>query len=272
MADRTWDNGAGTRVVATAANWSGDTAPTGSSDKAFFTSENTSVNTGPNTTMSGLTAVDLDLLQVMSGYTEAIGTTGDPFQISADKVEHYGSNTLYLKDGDSAIDLIYVDVARTISTGQLSLELSGSLTTTLSLVRGYASILASARVDNINVGQLGLATPETKLLIATSVTLSNGTQKAFGGTTTCSSAVTSLEVMPGATWTQNTAAITTVYVFPGARLNLAFTGTYTTVYHYGGIIDATAGGPMVFTNYIKGFQNEDAQNCVLGRYKVTGVT
>lgn len=266
MADRTWDNGAGTRVVATAANWSADTAPV-SNDRVFFTSENTSANTGPNTTMTGLTAVDADLIQVQSGYTEAIGTNGDPFKISADKVEHYGPNTLYYLDGDGTTDHILVDVSRTISTGQLSLELSGATTTLLSCVRGYTSVLASSTITTMHVGQLGLATPETKLIVATGCTLT--ASRAFGGTTTCSSNPTTLEVFAGATWTQNTAAITTVYVFPGARLNLAFTGTYTTVYHYGGIIDATAGGPMTFTNYYKGFQNEDAQNVILGSYKVT---
>lgn len=266
MADRTWDNGASTRVVATPANWSSDTAPV-SNDRAFFTSENSGSNTGPNTTMNGLTAVDLDLLQVQTGYTEAIGTTGDPFQISADKVEHYGVNTLYYKDGDGTTDHILVDVARSIATSQLSLELSGATTTLLSLVRGYASVLASSTITTMHIGQFGMATPETKLLVSTGCTLT--TARAFGGTTTSSSTVTTVEVFAGATWTQNTAAITTLYVFPGARVNLQFTGTYTTIYHYGGIIDATAGGPMTFTNYYKGFQNEDAQNMILGSYKVT---
>lgn len=266
MADRTWDNGAGTRVVATAANWSADTAPV-SNDRIFFTSENSSANTGPNTTMTGLTAVDADLIQIQTGYTEAIGTTGDPFKISADKVEHYGPNTLYYLDGDGTTDHILVDVSRTVSSGQLSLELSGATTTLFSLIRGYASVLASTTITTMHIGQIGFATPETRLTIATGCTLTTG--RAFGGTVTCSSAVTGLEVFAGSTWTQNTAAITTLYVFPGARVNLAFTGTYTTVYHYGGIIDATAGGPMTFTNYYKGFQNEDAQNLILGNYKVT---
>lgn len=266
MADRTWDNGAGTRVVATAANWSADTAPV-SNDRVFFTSENSSANTGPNTTMNGLTAVDADLIQVLPGYTEAIGVTGDPFDISADKVEHYGVNTLYYKDGGGTTDHFLCDAARSIATDQLSFELSGATTTLLSLLRGYGKVLASSTITTMHIGQQGIATPETKLVIATGCTLTTARQ--FGGTVTSSSAVTTVEVFGGASWTQNTAAITTLYVFPGARVNLAFTGTYTTVYHYGGIIDCTAGGPMTITNYYKGFQNEDAQNVILGSYKVT---
>ena len=229
----TWTNGAADRDLGTTGNWSVGT-PT-ANDDAIFTGEYTSADSGPNTGMADLDGVDLNLVLVTSEYTQPIGTIGAPMQCSADKVEHYGQNTLFYKDGATVItDHFLCDVARAVTgvggSPVKSFELSGTATTLLSLIRGQGEILASSEVTTIHVGQMGVSAPGTTLTIGASCTIT--TCRCFGGVVTCSTAPSgSVEVFAGGTWTQDTATISTLYVFPGARVNLGFTGTYTTVQH-----------------------------------------
>jgi hypothetical protein len=266
-----WNNGAADRDLGTAGSWVGGVAPSGATpdDYVYFTGEFTSANTGPNAGNADLTAVDVYLVQVTNEYTENICTSGLPMTICANKVEHYGQGTLYYADGSAAggTDHFLCDVSRTIATSGTAFELSGATTALLSLLRGRGIIKASAAVTTIHLGQYGRATPDAHLTIdAGAGTIT--TVRAFGGMGICDSTFTTLESMAGSTWTQRTATITNIYVFPGARINLTFTGTYTSVFHYGGIIDCRTGGPKTFTNYYKGFQNEDEQNVILGNYLV----
>jgi len=262
MADTIWTNGAATRVVGTAGNWSnGAPAATG---RAFFTSDYTSPNTSPNTTMAGLTAIDLALLDVSEFYNQTIGGVGSAMQISADKVIHRGGGILYYKDGDLTTDSIVVDIGRSngVSSVTASLSLSGATTTLVSCRRGNLVVEASSTVAELVFGETGLVseiygTINTGCTIATAATI-------YGGMVTCSSNPTVLRAF-GGTWTQDTATITTIHVYAGARVNLVYSGAaYANIYHHGGIIDGTKGGPKTITNYRQLFETVNEQNRVIG--------
>ena len=111
MADTIWTNGAATRDLNTAGNFTG-TVPEGTGT-VYFLSDYTAANTGPNASMQAHTAIDQDAIYIGEGFTEDIGASGNDFQISADKIWHRGAGKLWFKDGDGTTDWIIAD-----STGQ----------------------------------------------------------------------------------------------------------------------------------------------------------
>lgn len=265
MAGGTWTNGAADRDLGTNGNWSSGTAP-GANDNMFFTSDFSSANSSPNAGMADLTAVDVNLIEITDGYNQVIGLTGARMDISADKVNHFGQNTLYYVDGGGTTDHILVHQSRNpvLSGGApvTALELAGNKTVNLSVRRGLASVVASTTVDSILLGQHGLNTPEARLTIGSGCTIASA--KNFGGVCTeCASAITTLEMF-GGKWTQSTVVLATIWVYPGAHITLTVAGTYTTIYHLGGVIDMRQGGAKVITNYYQMFDHFDEQNVVLG--------
>lgn len=270
MTDRAWTNGAADRDLGTAGNWTGATAPV-SNDRAFFTSDVTSANSSPNTGMADLTAVDLALLEIQDGYNQDIGSTGAPMDISAGIAHMFGAGTLYYKDGGGTTDFFLIDASRSRASGIKSLELSGTAVSNLANRRGWVDILASATVTTIANGHVGQATPDAKTTIGSGCSVTN--IFAFGGIVECASTlVTGAHVHAGARYTQTTVVVPTLYVYPGAHVTLTVSGTYTTIYHYGGIIDGLQGSSKVVTNYYRLFKNEDEQNAFLGlRLGSTGI-
>jgi len=274
MADREWDYGAVTRNLGTAANWTADTAPV-SNDRVFFTSNVTGAGTGPNTNMAALTAVDADLVEVTGEYTESVGQNGSSMDISADRVNMYGQATLYLKDGGGTTDHVFVDVDRravfTASTGTVSLQISGATTSFLSIRRGRVDTEGTCTITDILLGMEGLVNPEVFLNIAAGNTITTATM--HGGVVASNTAPSGAVKVHGGTWTQSTVVLAgALWVFPGARVNLTVTGTYPTVYWFGGIIDGSKGGPKVITNLYQMFQNESDANRLIGFPTLVTVT
>lgn len=246
MSDGHWTNGNGDRQMDENLNWSGATAPAAGEEASFIT-DFTGDNTGPNANMATLTAVDLDLLYVGDRFTQDIGGSGNDLDISADHVWNRGSGKLWYKDGGGITDLVTVDSSNGSPTASV-MNITAATVTLLQLLRGGVTVDGSGTVTNVVVGMR--TSPQTDA----NLTLTAGTvvtdYKQYAGTTFSSKALTTVVVF-GGTLTQDTATITTLYVF-GGLVNFNFAGTITTVYHYGGTIDVTqAGGAKIFTNYYK---------------------
>jgi len=241
-----WTGGAADGDLNTAGNWS-PAAPV-SNESALFLSDYTGV-AGPTVDMASLTAVDLDLLFVGPGYTQTIGGSGSEFDISADRVHYQGaSGKLWYKDGAGTTDLIICDSTAADPVNHDCLAVTGATNTMLSVLRGKCTITGGT-VTRATIGARNVGSTEAHLVVNSGVTISTSIYQ-YGGFVTCS-VNPALAIVTAGTWTQNTAAITTLEVW-GGRVNLNFAGTYTTVRHYGGIIDLTqAGGIKTFTNYYK---------------------
>jgi len=246
MASGHWTNGGGDRDINTATNYSGGAAP-GNSEDMRFISDFTGGSTGPNTDMAALTLIGLALLYVGEGYTEDIGGTGNDLDISANHVWHRGTGKLWYKDGSGITDLFTVDSTAPSPTTSVA-NITGSAVTLLQVLRGGVTVDGAGTVTNVVVGQRTSGQTDANLTLTTGTTVTD--LKMYGGAAASSKAVTTATVF-GGTLTQDTATITTLYVF-GGRVNFNFAGTITNVYHYGGVIDVTrSGGAKTFTNYYK---------------------
>lgn len=196
-----------------------------SNDEAFFPS--TAAN-GPSTNMATWTAVDFDLIQVMQGVTYSIGGSGNHADLDADKVEYKGtSGKLWLKSGSNTTDWVVVNSTAADPMSHDCFSFTGATLAHLDVLRGHATIEASATVTEFVVGQRTLGATEAKLTIDGSATsLPLGIQ--YAGIVSASSAVTTVEIH-GGQWTQILGVPTTIKA-DGGRSIWKKSGTVTTVY------------------------------------------
>lgn len=247
MASGHWTNGGGDRDINTATNWSGAAAP-GNNEEMRFIQDFSGENTGPNTDMAALTAIDLDLLYVGENYTENIGGSGNDLDISADHVWNRGVGKLWYKDGAGITDLVTVDSTAPSPTTSI-MNITGATVTLLQVLRGGVTVDGSATVTNVVNGLRTSPQTDANLTIAAGATISTEF-KQYGGTVASSAAIPLVTVF-GGTLSQDTGTITTLWVF-GGLVNFNFAGTITDVFHYGGTIDVTrSGGAKTFTTYYK---------------------
>jgi len=172
--------------------------------------------------MDTLKAVKLALLYTGSGFRPDIGATGSPIEVSAAKVIHRGSGTLYFKDGDDGTDEIIIDSPNTL----LAAALDGAAITMISAIRGAVQ----------GIGTLG-AVAMLRVSHNAKVAWNAGAgaiAKAIcsGGVVTCSAVVTAL-LQAGGNWTQ---AIEEIVTWDGGGGTLVYnsptaTGTMTNAYH-----------------------------------------
>ncbi len=198
--DGDWDN---------AASWTGATVPV-SNDVVIFPSNN-SVSVTSN--QGGQTAVDLDALIIHPSYNGDIGTSGTPLLISADKVLHEGTGTLYYTDGDGTTDHVIVN-----STNRTDAAVfSGTSLSRITALRGKITLDSSlAALALLEVGYFTSRSSDANVVIETAAGAITDCYMS-GGQVDCGAAVTNLYQSAGK-FIQNEAAvsaITNIYQFGG---------------------------------------------------------
>lgn len=222
----------------TAANWSSGSKPIDDDDAIV-------PNTlGANVTMSGdETGIDLDLLKVQRGFTKTFGTSAAPLQFAADLIKVFGSSGFYFECSDTGtpnqttdeIRLQMPDANTPVELGTDSAATLGDFARIicqrgLITLKGNISFTATAQVE---VGYMNDPAGDVRLIIASGAdTLPN--LRMNGGKVKSDGPITTAHVC-GGTLTQDTAAVTTAYVYRGGRLELNGSGTVaTTVIVYAG--------------------------------------
>lgn len=248
MSSRNWlGTGATPGDLNATDNWSAGTVVV-SDDEALFPSN---APVGPSSDMATLTAVDLDLLQVMQGVTYSIGGSGNHLDIDADKVEYRGtSGKLWLKSGAGTTDWAVVNSTAADPVAHDCFSFTGATLTHLDLLRGYGTIESGATVTEFVVGQYNRNTSEAKLVIdAGATSLPLGEQ--YSGVVLASTAVGIVRI-DGGTWTQLVGLPTTLRCTSGLYIGKA-SGTITTVYAYkDAVLDFTqASGVTTITTLYK---------------------
>lgn len=226
-----WNNGAGTALIGTAGNWDGG-LPT-SDDRLYFLKMNDGQNppSGTAAQMDDLTLIDADLVMVGEGYTKTIGGSGTPMEISADLVWYRGSaGKLWYKDGGGTTDLILVDSTASDPLGHDCIALDGATMTQVEVMRGMCTILTGATITTLKVGILGANSPAKCVINAGTITISAA--NLHSGLVTNNQALASVYVY-GGIWTQALGVNTTMNIL-GGRVNLNVAGTYATIYLYPG--------------------------------------
>lgn len=211
-------------------NWSSGTKPA-IGDEAIIPNTNAA-----NITIAGdETAVDLDMLYVQRGYTNTFGTSASPLQFSADLIKVLGSSGFYFEGTDVTTDEIRLQMPNNNTPVELGNADTGDFERVIcnrGLITLKANILFSA-TGIVEVGWKNDRANDVRVIIASGAdTLPN--LRMNGGTVTSDGAITEAHIRAG-TLTQDTAAVTTAYVYDGARLELNGNGTVaTTVVVYGG--------------------------------------
>lgn len=194
------------------------------------------------------------LIYVGEGWTQDIGTTGDPMVIGAAKLwTRATSGKTWWSDGTHATPTAWV-ICDSTAPNPLShdcLSVTGSTTDLLEVLRGKTTIIGGAVTDFV-VASRNPGANEAMLVINTGAAVTTGKQ--YGGQISNSVAITTMTVEAG-TYTQEvgaTGAITTLEA-NGGRVNLNYAGTYGTVRHRAGcILDVTQDGSIkTFTNYYR---------------------
>jgi len=202
--------------MSTVGNYSDGALPE-AGDKLFFVGD---YPNPPTSNMDALAAIDLDLVHIGKGFTADIGSSGSPLEVSADKVIHQGSGTLYYLDGDGTTDWMVID---SVASGTAAV-VAGTITQ-INAMRG----LVQGTSDLTGVAVLSVAPSAAVVIDAGAGTV------AFllvdGGSGICSAVVTSL-VMTSGKWTQEDEEIVTAHI-AGGTVNYnspASTGTLVTAY------------------------------------------
>jgi len=214
----------------TAENWSSGAIPVSTDDTVV-------PNTlAANVTMSGdESAVALDLLHVHRGFTNTFGTSASPLQFSSEFTKVFGSSGFYMEGTDVTSEEIRLQMPANNTPVELGNADAGDFTRIIcnrGLVTLKANILFSA-AGMVEVGWMTDRNGDVRVVLAAGAdTLPN--LRMNGGRMTSDAIITLAHLCAG-TLTQDTAAITTVYVYDGARLELNGSGTVaTTVVVYGG--------------------------------------
>ena len=241
-----WD-GDTSNVLNTGGNWTTGAAPV-SNDAAQFLAAYDGATYAPATSMAALTAVDLDYLYVQEGYTRDIGASGSELDISADRVDHFGSGHLWYKDGAGTTDAFTVCSSHA-NPSQAVCTITGATITRLAVLRGGVTVTGT--VTNIDVGYKTSPSTDSKLTIGSAATVATLTQ--WGGVVNSSAALTTVSVV-GGYLTQSTATITTLRVLGGGRVLYKFGGGTIAdcILAAGAILDLSqATGQVTITNLWK---------------------
>lgn len=216
MGDLYWTGGT-SGDINVAANYSTAAIPVGN-DRLFFTTNGTFA---PNVNMAALTAVDLDLLYVGPQFTQDIGTSGAPLDISADKVIHQGSGCLYYKDGGGTTDWLIVDSPNMT----LAAKLTGTTISHIHVVSGAVKCDAS-------LGAVALARIDQNAHVTWEAGAGTITALWMDGGVMTNSAVVTTGIVTGGVLTKETEEIVTLWLGNGTVVYNAptTTGTITTAY------------------------------------------
>lgn len=206
-------------------------------DDVYLDAAATTALAGYDATAKGV----LRSFKVSDAYDKAIGSSDTKLEIKCQEVQIEGGDSLgavYLEgvtsggwtDGITKVTVLAGD----------DIELYGTIQT-LVLLKGEVTIGASATIGTaLTVGYTTSTTADSTLTIPSTATLPS-TINVFGGTTTCSKAVTTLNLTTGA-WTQSAGDITTLTQQSGTMNWNA--GNITTLTQYGGTFTAAGGsGP-----------------------------
>lgn len=252
MAENRWIGATTPGDINVAGNWS-DGVPT--ADDVVSVLVESDGQAGGTVNPTAIAAIDLNMLYYGPGYTKTWGGSGAHFQVSADIVHYQASaGKLWLKEGSAAgaTDNVICDSSSASPFSHDCMQLADGTFARLAIIRGICTLESGCTVTDITLGSRNNNNSESKLVInsgvnaPTSVTVHSG----YG-----SSLINPVKLTVfGGTWVQEAggAVITTLEVWPGAHVILKVGGTYTTVRHFGGIIDCTQGGGIkTFTNYFR---------------------
>jgi len=129
MATRIWQSSDGD--WGNTASWTTATVPITGDDVIFPSNNQVSVTSGLS---QG--AVDLASLVIHPGYGGDVGLTGTHLTISATKVLHEGTGTLFYTDGTGTTDRVIVNSTNKVNAATLS----GSLLTRITVIRGKVTL------------------------------------------------------------------------------------------------------------------------------------
>lgn len=231
MPDTTWQGSTGDLTLA--ANWTGDVP--GNGDSAFFRAGLGSV--GPSSNMTGL-ADTLAKIHVGLGYPFAIGGTGNHLQVSATKIEHFGSGKLWFKDdGGTTVDAIIAALG--------GAELTGDTITNVRVLRGPVTLAGGLGATAlVEVGRVLTATDANVIIEASAGTTTKFVQ--WGGTCTAKNLMTNGQVY-GGTLVKEDVEVDNLDLFAGT-VQVMNANTMDLVNLYGGILDMKAfGAPQTIT-------------------------
>ena len=200
-ADGDWDNNA---------SWSGGVPPA-NGDTVIFPANN-SVSVTSN--QDGQGAVDLAALLIQPGYVGNIGSSGTHLIISADRIVHEGSGTLFYTDGAGTTDNVIVNAVGNAAAATFS----GTSLTRIVVLGGKVTLDGSiAAVANLEVSYVNAMQSDAEVIIE------NG-----AGT------ITTLLMSGGIV--SSSAVITTAYVSGGILIQVSTGGAITTLYCLGGTV------------------------------------
>jgi len=226
----------------TAANWSSASKPVNDDDTVIPNTLN------DNVTMSADESdLDVDLLHVQKGFTGTFGTSASPLVFAADLIKVFGSSGFYMEVGDGTTSSGITDEIRLqMRTPNTPVELGKEAAASLGqferiicergliTLKGNVNFTATAVVE---VGYMNDQAGDVRVIIGSGAdTLPN--LRMNGGRVTSDGAITTATVCNGIL-TQDTAAVTTVFVYRGGRLELNGSGTVATtvVIYDGGWLD-----------------------------------
>lgn len=182
------------------------------------------------------TAVDLDLLYVEPG-APAVGASGNPLIISADKVIRRGSNEFHYQDGGGTTDFMVIDA----DTPAAINAVSAATVTDLYILRG--TVTCSGTVTNLYIQYHDNPSSDALVTVSAAATLST-LVTITGGISTISTTIPLLH-MSGGTLTQNTATITTGHQYGGEVVYNGYAAGGVTIaawFGKGGRLDFTKSG------------------------------
>jgi len=205
MATRVWQSSDGN--WGNTASWTGAAVPV-SNDIVIFP-ENNAVSV-----TSGLSqaAVDLDALITKPGYIGNIGSSGTHLSISADRVLHEGSGTLYYTDGDGTTDLVIVNALGNVAAAVFS----GTALSRIVLLAGKTTLDASlAALTDLEIGFVNSPQSDAECVIENGAgTITNLLMS--GGVVSSSAVITNAHLNAGILTQESVAgAITNLFLAGG---------------------------------------------------------
>lgn len=221
--DAVW-TGASSNLWATAANWSPANEPT--------VNEDILIPAGTwNIDCTGMTDLQLGVLNIARGFAGSIGTSGQNLVSSFTVLRHRGAGKLYFTDGAGTTTAIIIDGPEGADVADIT-GANGAVVA-LSCVGGITNWnSASGTLARMEVG------PKARVIIgASSSAIALLLQS--GGAIECARAIT-IAYLGGGTFRQvkgATQAVATMNIFPGASVFIENGTTVTAVNGLGGSLD-----------------------------------
>ena len=206
-------------------NWSTGTKPDTSADTDAVIPHSLDANV----TMAGDESdVDFGLLHVQKGFTGTFGTSASPLVFAADMIKVFGSSGFYMEVGDGTTssgitDEIRLQMRTPKTPAELGKEAAASVGEFQRVIcqRGLITLKANIQFTataDVEVGYMTDQAGDVRVIIGSGAdTLPN--LRMNGGTVTSDGPITTAHVCSG-TLTQDTVAVTTVFVYRNGRLEL----------------------------------------------------